>query len=84
MYFYMKTADDSPHLIPEERRVFVLCSTVVPVKLGVLFSEAVLLKKKKLRFNYLRSSQHGLKKYIKLIYSTSFLCALLLTNIPVA
>ena len=37
-----------------------------------------------LRFNYLRSSQHGLKKYIKLIYSTSFLCALLLINIPVA
>ena len=36
-----------------------------------------------LRFNYLRSSQHGLKKYIKLIYSTSFLCALLLINIPV-
>ena len=37
-----------------------------------------------LRFNYLRSSQHGLKKYIKLVYSTSFLCALLLINIPVA
>ena len=37
-----------------------------------------------LRFNYLRSSQHGLKKYIKLIYSTSFLSALLVINIPVA
>ena len=36
-----------------------------------------------LRFNYLRSSQHGLNKYIKLIYSTSFLCALLQINIPV-
>ena len=33
---------------------------------------------------YLRSSQHGLKKYIKQIYSTSFLCALLLINIPEA
>ena len=37
-----------------------------------------------LRSNYLRSSQHGLEKYIKLIDSTSFLCALLLINILVA
>ena len=45
VYFYMKTTHDSPHIIPEKSRVFVLCSTVVRVKLGILFSEAVLFKK---------------------------------------